>query len=125
MPEWCPRVHREQDRPFDRNAQCDFLIRSRARRADLCEPLCPYQKPTWWSKEVLFAFTHACTTRQEEKGPKEFYVDPEKFHYTCLTFDIPNEERRDALALFTWLAHELSTPEREDESYDVEDPEED
>lgn len=69
---------------------------------------------------MLFAFTHACTSQSEKNKPREFYVDPERFHYTCLTFDIANEERRDALGLFTWLAHELSKPEREDETYEPE-----
>jgi hypothetical protein len=72
---------------------------------------------------VLFAFTHSCTTRQEKDQPKEFFIDPEKFHYAMLTFDVPNEERREALGVFTWLAHELSSPEPENETYTVEEEE--
>lgn len=64
---------------------------------------------------MLFAFTMACTSYREKNQPTQFAVDPEKFHYAMLNFDIPNEERREALGLFTWLAHELSCPEPEDE----------
>lgn len=87
--------------------------------------MCAYQKPTWWTREILFAFTHCCTSQQEGKGPREFFIDPEKFHYACLTFDIAQEDRREALGLLAWLAHALSTPEREDETYESESETED
>ena len=104
---------------MNRNEQCDFLIRSRARQAALCEPLCPYQKPTWWTKEVLFAFTMCATSYREKDQAPEYYVDPQKFYYAMSTFDIPQSERRDALELLTWLAHQLSQPEQDDVEEDA------
>jgi hypothetical protein len=104
-------VHAPTDK-IQRELKCEYLIETKRRNPNDCEPLCPWQHVDAWSQEV-FDIVMLSSTAMGKDDDMKFYFDSVRFEIAMKIYMVPQKEWRTALEWVRFCLRVANDPEEQ------------